>query len=206
MKTGYVYQRAQQKSAGDRHVETSTSFGPYKEIYDNIDYFISSGKFGTFFFQERLSKIDHVHNHDTFLIFIEQIDSNIQNNPELLFSIVNLAVTNRVLGKPGFDNIILEICERYEIILGLHPLLQIDSNTMLNFLRLFLEIGHKIDVILPCLLAKLSIDFYDNIKEVINVISNNTDVIEAIYNNDEMEDYADCLEGIVSRICSTKPQ
>lgn len=147
--------------------------------------------------------VDLVVNSDYFSSLVRKYRSEIINNEDTLRSVLGSSITNMIRKKDGFSEIVKDLCNQYDIFLGRRALNNFDIDNMLTFIRDFRHIGYDTRVIIPCFLARLHlVTKDDNIEDIRSVILNNTDVLEALYADESMENYAQEISEAIDRIFS----
>ena len=110
---------------------------------------------------------------------------------------------NMVHQKEGFAEIVTDLCEQYDIFIGGTALNKLDINNMFGFIRDFRHVGYSVRIIMPCFLARLHlVKKEDDLDDIRSTIHNNIDVLEALYADEDMENYAQEISGAIDRILS----
>ena len=148
-------------------------------------------------------EIDLVKNERYFAIFIHKYRNEIVNSEGGLSCILGYSIMNMVLRKEGFAAIVTDLCEQYDIFIGRTALNKLDINNMFGFIRDFRHVGYSVRVIMPCFLARLHlVKKQDDLADIRSVIHNNIDVLEMLYADEDLENYAQEISAAIDRILS----
>lgn len=151
--------------------------------------------------------LDYVKHHVEYMRFLRVFESDILLDFDLLMMALSSSVTNNALSKPGFDLVVKKLCSQYEINLSKSRLSEIDIDTIMNFIRIFLEIDYSVEFSVSFLITKLVSINNDKLRnDARGVLSNHYDVLNSIYSTDYVTQYVDSLDIAACRIFNRDPK
>ncbi|MEP7007541.1 MAG: hypothetical protein ABI810_16280 [Sphingomonas bacterium] len=148
-------------------------------------------------------EIDLVENAGYLALFMQKYRAEIINSEDALRSVLGYSIANMVHQKDDFARIVIDLCEQYDLFLGRTALNKVDIGNMFGFIRDFRHVSYSTRIIIPCFLARLHlVKKEDDLNDVRNVVHNNIDVLEMLYADEDMENYAQEISEAVDRILS----
>ena len=150
-------------------------------------------------FSKIFRKIDPLKNSGALIEFLTKFRDKLFLDVNILRDVLGVSLLNVEYGRPEFDEIVRHCCVRYENILAQSVVSSMDLDNILGMLRLFFDAKCPVDIVISCLLARVSLISSSDIENKV-VISNNSDVFELIDKNDSAVCYAYCLSRLLDKI------
>ncbi len=176
---------------------------PFEQYTDTVSAIDLTGVRDSNLIQDIVRQIDYVRYHAEYLRFINTFKARIYSDQKYICSVLSSSITNRSLGKPGFDDVVKDMAFGFRRFIVNTPLLLIDLNTLFNVIRSLIEVGLDIHLAICVLMSKvISMVSEGSASDVTSILSNHHDVLKSVYETDHLYSFACCLGEVIDRTSS----
>lgn len=158
-------------------------------FYDKIsDSGLESDKnISTLDIRRIIASTDCIEYYKEFTLFVQKYQDAIFKDQDAILTVVRTLLAIGDIVEVDIDDLVDQFLYKYEDLIINRPVHELDVDLSLNFMKLFLEHNRSIFLCISMLSAKLlSIDNDEELRETYNIIVNNNDIVNTIYDNESI--------------------